>query len=139
MGHENFDHGRRHDGPSNRAFGFVFAGCFGLVWLWAAVFGNGGSTWALAASATFLAFALAVPGILGPFNRAWTRFGLLLHKIVSPVVLGIMFFGVITPIGLLMRALGKDPLRLQRSPRSGTYWIERVPPGPAPDSLKHLF
>jgi hypothetical protein len=83
--------------------------------------------------------ALLWPAVLAPLNRIWTRFGLLLHRIVSPVVLGVMFFGVVTPMGLVMRALGKDPLRLRFDPAARTYWIERRPPGPAPDTLNNQF
>jgi hypothetical protein len=77
--------------------------------------------------------------VLAPLNRLWLKFGLLLHKVVSPIVLGVMFFLVITPIGLTMRAFGKNPLRLKLDKQSGSYWIERVPPGPAPESLKDQF
>jgi len=139
MGHETFDHGENVVGSSNRSIGLVFAAFFGVIWAYPTVFGVGGPLWALIASAVFLVVALMAPALLGPLNRLWTRFGLALHKIVSPIILGIMFFLVVTPIGLIMRATGKDPLRLKRDPRSGSYWITRVPPGPAPDSLKHLF
>jgi hypothetical protein len=64
---------------------------------------------------------------------------LLLHSIVSPVVLAIMFYGVVTPMGVLMRAFGKDSLRLRRSGFAQSYWIKRDPPGPKPDSLNHQF
>jgi hypothetical protein len=67
------------------------------------------------------------------------RLGMLLHRIVSPIALGIMFFLVITPMGLLMRALGKDPLRLRLRPDEGSYWIDRRPPGPAPETMKDQF
>jgi hypothetical protein len=93
----------------------------------------------LLVAAVFLAAALVFPSALGPLNRLWLKFGLLLHKIVSPVVLGIMFFLVITPIGLFLRARGKDPLRLKPNRQSKSYWIERVPPGPAPESIKDQF
>jgi hypothetical protein len=89
--------------------------------------------------AAFLAAALLRPAVLAPLNRVWTRFGLLLHRIVSPVVLGIMFFVVITPMGLIMRALGKDPLRLRLEREARSYWIERRPPGPPPDTLNNQF
>ena len=79
------------------------------------------------------------PAALAPLNRVWTRFGLLLHRIVSPVVLGVMFFVVVTPTGLLMRALGKDPLRLRLTVTQRSYWIDRQPPGPAPDTLNNQF
>jgi len=89
--------------------------------------------------AAFLVVAWLRPAVLAPLNRAWTRFGLLLHRIVSPIVLGVMFFVVITPMGLVMRALGKDPLRLRYDREARTYWIDRRPPGPAPDTLNNQF
>lgn len=139
MGHESYE--RRDDvqGSSDRSFGIVFAVVFALIGLLPLVFGHPVRLWALAIGAGFLVVALVVPRVLSPLNRLWLRFGLLLHKIVSPLVLGIMFFLVITPIGLLMRALGKDLLRLQFDKSSRSYWIERLPPGPPPESLKDQF
>ena len=90
-------------------------------------------------SLVFLVAALAIPSVLAPLNRLWLTIGLLLHRLVSPVVLGIIFFGVVTPTGLVMRALGKDPLRLKLEPRATTYWIDRQPRGPSPDSLRDQF
>ena len=87
----------------------------------------------------FLLLAALVPGVLAPANRLWTKFGLLLHHIVSPIALGILFFLVVTPTGLLMRLFGKDPLRLRFDPDADSYWIKRDPPGPAADSLKNQF
>ena len=82
---------------------------------------------------------MLAPKLLAPFNRLWARFGLLLHRITSPLVLGIMFFAVITPMGWIMRALGKDLLRLKIDPAATSYWIARTPPGPTPESLKDQF
>jgi hypothetical protein len=87
----------------------------------------------------FLLLAGILPRALGPLNWLWTQFGLLLHKIVSPIVLGVLFFLVFTPLGLAMRLFGGDPLRLRFQPDAPSYWIERSPPGPAPDSLKNQF
>lgn len=126
-------------GSSDRAFGLVFATVFLLVALYPLLFGAGIRWWAAVVAAVFGACAVAVPRLLAPLNRAWTRFGLVLHKIVSPVVLGIMFFGVILPTGLLMRLLGKDPLRLAFDPAAPSYWITRQPPGPAPESFPDQF
>jgi hypothetical protein len=78
------------------------------------------------------------PAALAPLNRM-DAFRLLLHRIVSPLVLGVMFFGVVTPMGLVMRALGKDPLRLRFDRDARSYWIDRRPPGPAPDTLNNQF
>ncbi len=80
-----------------------------------------------------------MPSLLAPLNRVWTKFGLLLHKVVSPIVLGVMFYLVITPTGLLMRLFGKDPLRLKFDGTAKSYWIPREPPGPKPDSIKDQF
>jgi hypothetical protein len=139
MGHENFEQRENVTGSSNRSFGFVFAGVFAAIWAYLFFFGRGGPLWLLVVGGMFLLLALIAPALLGPLNQVWTRFGLLLHQIVSPVVLGIMFFLVVTPIGLLMRGLGKDLLRLKLDADSKSYWIERTPPGPTPESLKHLF
>ena len=127
------------EGSSNRAFGLVFAAVFVLIALWPLMFGRTVHWWNLAVAVLFGLAAASAPGILAPFNRLWTRFGLLLHKIVSPIVLGIMFFCVITPIGIVMRLAGKDPLRLRLEPGASSYWIERKPPGPPPDTLTDQF
>jgi hypothetical protein len=139
MAHESIQRGEAPRSSSNRSFGLVFASVFLVVAVYPLLLGDGVRAWSLALSALFLVLALAVPRVLSPLNRAWTRFGLLLHRLVSPVVLGIMFFLVVTPMGLVMRALGKDPLRLRFDRRASTYWIERAPPGPRPDSLGNQF
>jgi hypothetical protein len=140
MGHESFDRAEQVKTGSDRVFGLVFAVVFALIGVFPWIFSDGAvRVWALAVGAAFLAIALAVPRILHPLNRLWMRFGLLLHRIVNPVVLGIMFFVVVTPIALLMRWRGKDPLRLRFDAAAKTYWIARTPPGPDPRSLNHLF
>ena len=139
MGHESYDRRQDVQGSSDRSFGLVFAGAFAAIGLLPLIVGGAIRLWALLVGAIFLLAALVFPAVLRPLNRLWLKFGLLLHKIVSPVVLGIMFFLVITPIGLFLRARGKDPLRLKPNPQSSSYWIERVPPGPAPESIKDQF
>ena len=69
----------------------------------------------------------------------WFQLGLLLHKVVNPIVMALVFFGTVLPTGLIMRALGKDPLRLKWQADANSYWIERRPPGPAPESMKDQF
>lgn len=132
----------RDDTPktsSDRFFGLLFFVVFLLLALWPLLKGKPVYLLPLGIALAFLAVALIVPKWLAPLNRLWMKFGELLHRIVSPVILGIMFFGVITPMGLAMRALGKDPLRLRRAPEATTYWIDRQPPGPAPESLRDQF
>ena len=83
--------------------------------------------------------SLIVPRWLAPLNRLWLKFGELLHRITSPIILGIMFFGVITPVGWLMRRTGKDLLRMKFDREAPSYWIKREPPGPDKTSLKRQF
>jgi hypothetical protein len=121
---------------SNRRFGLVLTtGCAAIyaVGLW---YGTEHRSW-LFAAAGLLMIAIAMPRILAPLKRLWMKLGPLLHVVVSPVLLGLFYFLGVTPIGLLMQALGMDPLRL----RSGkeTYWIERKPPGPEPSTMTELF
>jgi hypothetical protein len=124
---------------SDRNFGLVFAGVFSFIALWPLVRGEGVHRWPLYIAAIFLAAALVMPTALRPLNRLWFRVGMVLGKIVTPVVMGILFFVVVTPVGFLMRAFGKDPLRLKREPAAESYWIERSPPGPGAGSLKNQF
>ena len=139
MSHESLLRDESIQPSSNRSFGFVFAAVFALIGAFPLLSGDSVRAWSLAIAITFLVAALALPSVLTGLNRIWLRFGLLLHRIVSPVVLGIMFFLVVTPTGLLMRLLGKDPLRLRYEETASTYWIDRTPPGPAPESLDRQF
>jgi hypothetical protein len=125
--------------PSNRAFGLVFFAFFLIVAAWPLFTGRPPRIWALAASGAFLLLSLLVPAWLAPANRLWMRFGALLHGIVSPVVLAVMFYGVVLPTGLVMRALGKDALRLRFDRTARSYWIKREPAGPRPDSFRDQF
>ncbi len=104
-------------------------------------FWHGGKLWpwSCTLAALLLAAALARPALLNPLNRAWLKFGLLLHKIVSPLVMALIFYGAVWPTGLVMRMLGKDLLRLKRAPDAASYWIERHPPGPLPETMKDQF
>jgi hypothetical protein len=124
---------------SDRAFGGVFAVVFALLGGWPLLDGAPPHLWAWALALGFAFVALLRPTWLAPLNRLWTRFGLFLHKIVNPLVLGVIFLVAILPIGLLFKLLGKDPMRLRRRPDAGSYWIERHPPGPAADSLPRQF
>jgi hypothetical protein len=124
---------------SNRSFGLVFAGFFVLVALLPAVHGAPIRVWAAAVAAAFLAAAFFAPRLLQPLNRAWFALGQLLHHVVNPVIMAVMFYGAILPMALLLRALGKDLLRLERDPKADSYWIAREPPGPAPGSMSKQF
>jgi hypothetical protein len=77
--------------------------------------------------------------VLRPPNVVWFKLGIALHHVVNPIIMGAIFFGAVTPMGMLLRALGKDHLRLKRSQQSSTYWIERERPAPAPGSMSKQF
>ncbi len=137
--HERLDREGPTRAGSPRAFGFVFAAVFVAIALWPLWESGKIRIWAAAIAVAFFAAAIFAPGALAPLNRLWFRFGLMLHKIVSPLVMGILFFTTVTPIAILMRLAGKDPLRLKFDREARSYWIARVPPGPSPDSLRHQF
>ena len=124
---------------SNRGFGFVFAAALSVFSGIALLRDSGLWPWWLAAAAAFLAAAIAFPRALDPLNRAWHRFGLLLGKVTTPIVLGLLFFFTVTPTAIVFRLLGKDPLRLKMDPGAATYWIVRDPPGPEPDTMHRQF
>jgi Saxitoxin biosynthesis operon protein SxtJ len=137
--HESFDRPERLESGSPRGFGLTFAALFALFAL-APLLSGGGVRWiALAFAAVWLALAVLAPTLLRPLSRVWMRFGLLLHKIVNPVVMAAIFFVVMTPAGLIMRWLGRDPLRLALDRSASSYWIERRPPGPAPETMRNQF
>lgn len=135
--HENLDARDNVKAATERSFGLVFAVVFiviALLPLFTAPDRLGSlRVWALIAAAFFAAAALAMPRLLALPNKLWFRFGLLLHRIVNPLVMGLLFFVTVTPIGLLMRALGKTPLQLGFDKSADSYWIARTPPGPAPE------
>ncbi len=139
MSHETLARDEPVEGSSNRTLGLTFAGVFTLIGLWPLIFGHPMRLWSLAVAVVFAALGLMVPGVLGPLNKVWTRLGLLLHKITSPIVLGLMFFVVVTPFGLVMRLFGKDLLKLRLDRDAKSYWVHRDPPGPKPDSLPNQF
>ena len=137
--HEDYSRTQHVDASSDRAFGWVFTAVFLVVALWPLAAGGALRWWSLIVSAAVLLVTLTVPRLLAMPNRLWLRFGLLLNRIISPVMLAILFYLVVTPIGLLMRAVGKDNLRLRRSAQAESYWIARDPPGPEPDSMSNQF
>lgn len=124
---------------SDRAFGIVFSVVFAIIGLFPLADSGAVRVWALAVAVAFLVVALARPTLLGPLNRLWLKVGALLHRIVSPLVLGLLFYGIVLPTGLLMRLVGKRsiPVGFDREPES--YWIPRDPPGPPPEGMKNQF
>lgn len=137
--HEDFSRTHEVKASSNRSFGWIFATFFLIIAVWPLVSGGMVRWWSVSVAAAFALVTVAAPKLLALPNRLWLRLGLLLNRIISPIVLAFLFYIVVTPMGALMRTLGKDSLRLRRSASDASYWIERNPPGPKPDSMKHQF
>jgi hypothetical protein len=137
--HEQLDRDEEARGPSDRKFGLTFSAVFAiatalLLWresaLWPAP---------LSVALACLALGLFSPHVLRRLNRLWFRFGLALHSIINPLVMGSIFYLVITPFGITARLHGRDFLHLRFEPDAKTYWIERQPPGPDPKTMNNQF
>ena len=124
---------------SNRVFGGVMAGFFLLIAGLPLLSGQSPRDWALITAAVFLVPAMFFPDVLAPLNKLWTRFGLLISSVVSPVALAVLFFGFVTPYGWLMRRLGKSHIPVGFNAEASSYWTLREPPGPEPESLRDQF
>jgi hypothetical protein len=137
--HEDFSRAEAPEGSSDRTFGLVFAIFFLGIALWPLHRGGVPRWWSLALCGVCLLLALARPAALHPANVLWTRLAVLLNKVVNPVVTALLFYLVFTPVGMLMRLSGKDPLRLRFESNTKSYWIERRPPGPPPETMAQQF
>jgi len=109
---------------SNRSFGIVFFTVFLIIATYPLINNGEIRIWSLILSLVFLILGLLNSKILYPLNKIWFKFGLLLGKLVSPLIMAIIFFLVVTPIGILMRVLNKDLLNLKFN-KSKSYWIEK--------------
>jgi saxitoxin biosynthesis operon SxtJ-like protein len=140
--HEDYRRSETVKGSSDRGFGLTVGGILLLivaVRIWRHS-GYGAIELVLGAvGLCLIVLALVRAQSLSGLNRAWTRLGLLLFKVVNPVVLALIYLVTIVPIGLIMRACGHDPLRLKRDPSASTYWVKREPPGPAPETMINQF
>ena len=110
--------------PSNRNFGIVFFIVFLIIALWPVLKQNEIRIWSLIISFIFFVLGLINSNLLTPLNKLWFKFGILLGNIISPIVMGIVFFLVVTPTGLVMRIFRKDILKLKKNSRD-SYWINK--------------
>jgi hypothetical protein len=144
--HEDFSRQEEVQGASDRGFGLTVGG----ILLALAAVRTGLHLWDGAAPGwvegvlagiglLLVVFGLAAPARLAPLNRAWTRLGLLLFKVVNPVVLGVIYLTTVVPIGLTMRLMGRDLLNLKLDRQAASYWVMRAPPGPAPETMTRQF
>ena len=125
--------------PSNRSFGWTFTGFFTLVGTLGLWRGATVQSWALLLAAAVAIVTLTNDTWLAPLNRGWMALGEALGHIVTPVVLGAIFFLVFTPIGWAMRRLGRDAMSRRWDRNARTYWTDRDPPGPPDDSYRNMF
>jgi hypothetical protein len=117
--------------PSDRSFGWTFTGLFALVSFF--------HPWLLALAAATAVVTMVRSQWLTPLKRAWMKLGALMHHVVSPVMMGLIFFGVFTPVSLVMRAIGRDAMKRRFEPQRASYWENRTPPGPADNSFRDMF
>lgn len=137
--HEDIKREGEVAGPSNRSFGNTFAGVFLLIGGLSVWKGSAAGPWWIGGSLVFFCLAQFWPRPLTPLNAVWFRLGLLLHRIVSPVIMGLMFFAVMTPIGWVMRRMGHDLLSRRLDSSASSYWVVRTPRDAAIDSMKNQF
>ena len=137
--HENLDGVEEIKVSSDRSLCAVFTFVFLVVGIWQISGGKSLGWYFFASAILFFIVAITLSSLLGPFNRAWFKFGLLLGQAVNPVILGLVFFLVVTPIGIVRRLLGKDSLHIKPKPNLKSYWIDRNPQGPKLGSMTKQF
>jgi hypothetical protein len=137
--HEDLSRAQDIKGTSDRTFGYTLAAVLALIGLFPLLHDRTVRWWPMGISAAFLIVASANASALGPLNRLWIRLGALLNRIVSPIVSTLVFYIAVTPIALMMRLSGKDPLRLRLDPTADSYWLHRNPPGPDPGTMVNQF
>ena len=109
---------------SNRNFGLVFFFIFLVVSIWPLTHNESPRIWSAIISLAFLILVLTRSKLLTPLNRLWAKFGIILGAIIAPIVMGVVFFLVITPIGLVMKIIGKDLLSIKYDKKKETYWVK---------------
>lgn len=140
--HENFIHEDEVKVGSDRSFCLVFSCFFAIIVGFKLYFGSGINNWIYffgGGSIVFLVVAFTVPQFARPLNKLWFRFGLLLHKLISPIIMSLIFFLTVTPVGLVMRMVGKRPLNLKFDQNVDSYWTHRDPPSLEAGSFKNQF
>jgi len=137
--HESFEPKHEVRSATPRAFGLMLVAVCLLVGMWPLLARQSPRAWALGLALVVALAAWRAPRIFAGPNRVWMHLGGLLARIVAPIALALLFYGLFVPMGWLLRAFGHDPLRLRRDAAATSYWIERDPPGPSGASLTHPF
>jgi len=137
--HETFRSNEQPGGPSDRSFGLVFAAVCAVAGVYSVWHNKASGLPLLVIGLLFLIAALILPGLLSPLNRLWMWFGRGIQVVVNPIVMAVIFYGAICLVGLIMRVLGKDPLRQRLDPNAKSYWIERSPDADRLSTMKNQF
>ena len=137
--HEDLRRTQEIEGSSDRGFGLVFTVVFVIIACWPLIHGESPRWWSFGVAGVLAAIAVFRPTVLACPNALWTKFGVFLGNVVGPIAVGMLFYGVVTPLGVVMRLTGKDPLRLKLDRGADSYWVLREPPGPPPKSMKNQF
>ncbi len=137
--HEDLSRKPQISASSERAFGLVWTCVLAIYGVLPLRKGGYLRLWSLALAVALLLVSLCAPRLLSRPNALWAKLALLLHRIVNPIAMGILFYGFFVPLGLFNRMRGKDPLRLLPDPGASTYWIKREPPGPSAASMWNQF
>lgn len=137
--HENLSRRPRQKSSSPRQFGFVFAALSILLGLLPLLTQGAPHWWLVGAGLLLAGVALATPSVLTAPNRAWTGLAAVLNRVVSTIIVTLIYFVVVTPVGIWMRLRGKDSLRRRFAPDAPTYWLERESPSPTASSLRQQY
>ena len=126
----NWHESLHSEGPppssSDRSFGLLFGAVCGLIAMFGVWEGRRSALWWSIAASIFCVVALLAAPLLGPLNRAWRWLSLQLFRIINPIMMGVVFFAVLTPVAIMMRWAGRDPLRLRFEPEKPSYWLDRT-------------
>jgi len=137
--HENLDREEETEWFSNFSLGITFASIFLIIGILLIIVGSFSGWLFLICSILFLIISLKTPIILTPLNLAWTKLGLILSKIFNPMILGVVFLLIITPIAIIRKIFGKSALHLKTKSNVESYWINRTPPGPKTGSMTRQY
>jgi MFS family permease len=137
--HESLHHDGPPPGSTDRGFGLLFAALAAVIAIFAAWNGRSSAYGWGAVAVLLAAAAVFAPPLLGPLNRGWRWLALNLSKIMTPLIMGLLFFVVVTPVGLVMRWFGNDPLRLRLEPDNSTYWLARTSSEDRQTSMSRQF
>jgi hypothetical protein len=137
--HEDLSRRDEITGSSDRSFGLLFTVFFGIVTFLPLRHHQKPRLWALILAGGLLLVSLLRPSVLHVANRLWMYLALLLSRVVNPVIMGVLFYGVVTPIAIVRRMSGNDSMKLRFDSKSSSYWLERRPPGPPPETMERQF